>query len=299
VVRDQALVIRAARPTRVRPRRQPQPPSARESETAASRSRGSTSARRSARIPAARQVQLDVFGPVVDLIHELMLREAPLSSEHVRLVEAMVRAVQERWSEPDHGIWELRLPRRHHVHSKVMCWLTLDRAVRLLRRLRGRVNPEWETLRDEVARDVLENGWCEKVRSYASEYGCEELDAAVLHVGLSGLLAGTDKRFKQTVRAVESELRRGPTVYRYHYDDGLPGQEGGFHLCTSWLIDALWISGRRSEARALFERLCGLAGPTGLFSEEYWPETGTALGNHPQAYSHVGIIENAIRLSGS
>ena len=248
---------------------------------------------------AARQVQLDVFGPVVDLIYQLMEREAPLSSEHVRLVEAMVRAVRERWHEPDHGIWELRLPRRHHLHSKVMCWMTLDRAVRILRDMRGRVNPEWETLRDEIREEVLSRGWSESTQSFTADYDSQELDAAVLHIGLSGLIAPDDPRFVKTVNAIERELRSGPTVYRYHYDDGLPGQEGGFHLCTSWLIDALWLAGRRDEARALFGRLIQLTGSTGLMSEEYDPQTEIALGNHPQAYSHVGIIENALRLSSA
>ncbi|MCB9870077.1 MAG: trehalose-phosphatase [Planctomycetes bacterium] len=245
---------------------------------------------------AAHQVQLDVFGAVVDLIHGLLIQEAPLSAKHARLVGAMVEAVAQRWREPDHGIWELRQEPRHHVHSKTMCWLTLDRAVQVARLLEDRDAAEWRALRDEIAADVVEHGFNEQVGAFTSWYGGEHLDAAVLLVGLTGLLPARDPRFVRTVEAIERELRDGPTVYRYRFDDGLTGTEGGFHICASWLVESYLRIGRHEDARRLFAQIAALAGPTGQLSEQVDPATGTALGNVPQAYSHLGLIENAVML---
>jgi len=246
---------------------------------------------------AARQVQLDVFGPIVELVAVLSERDAPLSIEHWRLVEAMVRAVERRWNEPDHGIWEIRRPRRHHIHSKVMCWATVDRAVLIGERFFDRRRDDWAALRDSIAADVLVHGYKERVNAFTAAYDGEDLDAASLCVGLTGLLAPDDPRFLGTVEAIERHLRDGATVYRYRVDDGLPGFEGGFHLCTSWLIDSYILVGRIDEARRLFSRLVKLIGPTGILSEQYDPKRGIALGNTPQAYSHLGLIENALKLA--
>ena len=243
------------------------------------------------------QVQLDVFGPIAELIWQLLAAEAPLSSEHWRLVDATVRAVEARWHEPDHGIWEIRKPRRHHVHSKVMCWLTVDRGIRISERFLDRRRPEWEGLRDTIAADILAQGWDDDARTFTAAYGATDLDAAALWVGLSGLLDGSDPRFLTTIEAVERSLRHGPTVYRYLADDGLPGREGGFFLCASWLVEALVRAGRRDDAESLFESLVELAGPEGLLPEQFDPALGRTLGNHPQAYSHIGLIENALVLS--
>jgi GH15 family glucan-1,4-alpha-glucosidase len=245
---------------------------------------------------ASHQIQLDVFGPIVELLHQLAIREAPLSSEHWRLVNAMVSAVAQRWEEPDHGIWEIRMPRRHHVHSKVMCWLTVDRACRIARLYHGRTRRDWEALRGWIAEEVLEKGWSESIGAFKVAYETEEFDASALEVGLTGLLPPDDRRVVATVEAVSRQLRHGPVVYRYKYDDGLPGSDGGFHLCTSWLIRALADTGRREEARELFDGMVSLAGPTGLYSEEWGAKTQRALGNHPQAYSHLGLIEAALAL---
>ncbi|MFN8178295.1 MAG: trehalose-phosphatase [bacterium] len=245
---------------------------------------------------ASHQIQLDVFGPIVDLVLQLAEREAPLSSEHWRLVNAMVSAVAQRWEEPDHGIWEIRMPRRHHVHTKVMCWMTVDRACRVARLYEGRVRRDWEALRGWIAEEVVERGWSEKLRSFKVAYETEDVDASALEVGLSGLLPPGDPRFAATVDAVSKRLRMGPVVYRYRYDDGLPGAEGGFHLCTSWLIRAFARIGRPAEARELFDQMVRLAGPTGLYSEQWGAKTQRALGNFPQAYSHLGLIEAALAL---
>jgi len=246
---------------------------------------------------ASSQVQLDVFGPIVELIAQLARRDAPLSTEHWRLVDAMVQAVERRWHEPDHGIWEIRKPRRHHVHSKVMCWLTVDRAIDIAEHFLDRDRPEWRHLRQTIASDVLEKGYKPEINAFTAAYDGSDHDAASLWVGLSGLLAPDDDRFQGTIRAIEEHLLEGPTVYRYRADDGLPGYEGGWHLCASWLIEAYLISGREADARTLFEDMCNLAGPTGLLSEQYGARSKRALGNFPQAYSHLGLIECALRLA--
>jgi len=253
---------------------------------------------------ASRQVQLDVFGPIVDLIWVLLERGAPLSGEHWRLVKAMVEAVEQRWREPDHGIWEVRTAPRQHVHSKVMCWLTLDRAERISERFLARTPDGVARLRDEIAADVLAHGVDSDMGVFRSHYDADgadgsELDAAVLHVGLAGLVPPTDDRFVRTVEAVNRELRSGPAVYRYRYEDGLPGREGAFNICTCWLIQALALIGRADEARELLDAYVGLAGPTGLMAEEYDPHERRALGNFPQVYSHVGLIDAVLAVEAA
>ncbi len=248
------------------------------------------------------QVQLDVFGPIVDLIATLaQAREHKgiteprhaLPDADWELVRAMVSAVQRRWTEPDHGIWEIRGNPRHHVYSKVMGWLTVDRALTLAQRFGREVDPAWTALRDTIAEEVKIKGWNDDVQSYTAAYDGTDLDAATLHIGLSGLIDPSDPRFAATVVATEAELRSGSTVYRYHHDDGLPGGEGGFHLCAAWLVEAYLLIGKRSDAEALFAQLVDVAGPTGLLSEEYDPVAERSLGNHPQAYSHLGLLRCA------
>ena len=248
---------------------------------------------------ADHQVQLDVFGPVIELVHLLGDAYAPLSARHWRLVEDLVAAVDQRWTEPDQGIWEIRAAPRHHVYSKVMCWVTVDRAINIADLVFGRERPEWEKLRDVIAEDILENGWDEKANAFTAAYDGTDIDASALCVGLAGLIEADDPRFVSTVEAVETWLRSGATVYRYKHDDGLPGEEGGFNLMTAWLIDAKILIGDIDGARSLFEGYLALAGPTGLLSEEYDPVTGRALGNHPQAYSHLGLINSALNLAAA
>jgi len=242
---------------------------------------------------ADNQVQLDVFGPVAELIDTVTDRTGDLSEFQWGLLSQMVEAVASRWHEPDHGIWEARRSPRHHTYTKTMCWVTVDRALRVAARHGRTPEPHWQLLAETIREDVLREGWDDDVKSYTVAYDSPDLDAAVLHIGLSGLLDVTDPRFYQTVSAVERELRVGPTVFRYRYDDGLPGLEGGFHICTTWLIEAYLLSGRFDEAEALFDQLVTLVGPTGLLSEEFDPATETHLGNHPQAYSHLGFIRCA------
>lgn len=251
------------------------------------------------------QVQLDVFGPVVQLICDLSHRRKalgsaePLTDADWNLVSEMVFAVGSRWVEPDHGIWEIRGAPRHHVYSKVMCWLTVDRAVALAAEFGRDAPPGWATLRDVIAKQVCDRGWSDEVTSFTAAYDGTDLDAATLHIGLSGLIDPADERFAATVAATEAELRSGATVYRYHGDDGLPGTEGGFHLCAAWLVEAYLLIDQRPQAEALFDRLVTAAGPTGLLSEEYDPVAERALGNHPQAYSHLGLLRCAALLDAA
>jgi trehalose-phosphatase len=248
---------------------------------------------------AAHQVQLDVFGPIADLVALLAEYGAAVSQDHWRLTQAMVAAVEHRWREPDHGIWEIRGPRLQHVHSKVMCWHTVNRALTLEDYLYGRQNDHWCSLRDAIRADILEHGWSERAGAFVTAYGVDALDAATLQVGLTGLVPLDDTRFVRTVERVEEHLRRGPTVYRYVCDDGLPGREGGFHLCTAWLIEAYARLGRVDDARSLFDEYVQRAGPTGLFAEQYDPDTKLALGNLPQAYSHLGLINAALAIAAA
>jgi GH15 family glucan-1,4-alpha-glucosidase len=246
---------------------------------------------------AAYQVQLDVLGPIADLLALKASQGAALTPEHWRLTESMVAAVASRWTEADHGIWELRASRKHHVHSKVMCWHTVNCALCVAEYL-GQRREAWKDLRKSIAADILEHGWNPRRKAFCECYGGRHTDAASLWVGLSGLLPASDPRFRSTVEAVERDLRDGPTVYRYRYDDGLPGMEGGFNICTSWLIESYALLGRWKDAEELFAQYIALAGPTGLMSEEYDPRGKQALGNFPQAYSHIGLINAALRLAG-
>lgn len=246
---------------------------------------------------ANQQVQLDVFGPVVELIADLALARGFVTADDWALACDMVDAVGQRWQEPDHGIWEERMRPRHHVYSKVMCWLAVDRAIKLGEVFGKDIKSAWNGLRSEIASDVLDRGWNSARGSYMAAYDGDDLDAATLHIGLTGVIDPADERFQATVLATESELRSGSSVYRYRRDDGLPGDEGGFHLCTAWLVEAYLLIGRRTEAAELFKHLVNAAGPTGLLPEEYDPVAERSLGNHPQAYSHIGLIRCARLLS--
>ena len=246
---------------------------------------------------AARQVQIDVFGPIVQLIYTLAEAGAAISIDHWRLVDAMVTAVERTWHDPDHGIWEVRTDKHHHVHSKAMCWLALDRAVKLAEQFGAERREAWAALRDRIRDEVLERGYERRLGGFVAAYDRHEPDAAALAVGLTGLIDPDDSRFRGTVRLVQDRLLEGGTVYRYRYDDGIPGPEGGFHLCTGWLIESLVLIGERDEAKRLFDSLCASAGATGMMTEQWCPKERIGLGNTPQAYSHAAIINSALVLS--
>lgn len=244
------------------------------------------------------QVQLDVFGPICAMVADTAKQRGFVTSRDLTTVNACIEAVRRRWREPDHGIWEIRDAPRKHLHSRVMCWMAIDRALEVVR-LDGSQRPDWVVLQERIRHDILTNGWDPDVNSYVSAYGRQDVDAACLAVITSGLVAGTDPRAIGTIRAVEASLRDGPTVYRYRHDDGLPGTEGGMHICTSWLIEAYVAADMLDEAQNLYTQLLECAGSTGLLPEMHNPGTEHGLGNHPQAYSHLGLIRCALALDAA
>jgi trehalose 6-phosphate phosphatase len=251
---------------------------------------------------ASAQVQLDVFGPIVDLIAMVAERGAPVTPQIWRLVEQMVQAVHARWHEPDHGIWEFRSRPRHHVYSKTMCWQAVDRAIRVAEYVQERVPSGWGELRDAIREDVLAKGFSRahgKAGAFVCAYDLPEPDASVLTAGLSGMVAHDDPRLASTVDWVLERLGTKRGVHRYLFDDGLAGVEGAFHLCTGWAVRALCAMGKFDRARDYFQMILDARGPTGLLSEEAEVSSGAPLGNYPQAYSHLALIDAAFAMDGS
>ncbi|MFB8248973.1 glycoside hydrolase family 15 protein [Streptomyces sp. NPDC055952] len=256
---------------------------------------------------AVNQLQLDVYGEVMDSLS--LARESGLSPQPDvwALQRALMDFLSTHWRQPDEGLWEVRGGRRQFVHSKVMVWVAADRAVRTLR-----AHPEldgdldgWRALREEVHREVCEKGYDPERNTFTQSYGSRELDAALLLIPRVGFLPPDDPRVIGTIDAVREELEHGGLLRRYSTTssqltevDGLPGSEGTFLVCSFWLADALHMTGRTKEARELFERLAGLANDVGLLSEEYDPVAGRQLGNVPQAFSHIGLVHTALALFG-
>jgi GH15 family glucan-1,4-alpha-glucosidase len=249
---------------------------------------------------AAEQLQLDVWGEVLDGL--FLAREAGLASnaDSWDLQVALLDYLEGAWRQPDNGLWEMRGPRRHFTHSKVMAWVAFDRMVRSHRgsRLPGDVDL-WEARRDEIHADVCANGFNAGKNSFVQSYGGTELDASLLLIPRVGFLPGGDPRVAGTVEAVRRELSQDGFVLRYRTgpaEDGLPGSEGVFLACSFWLVDALYAVGRDAEAVELFERLLELRNDVGLFSEEWDPVARRQLGNTPQAFSHFPVIVTGLQL---
>jgi GH15 family glucan-1,4-alpha-glucosidase len=250
---------------------------------------------------AAGQFQLDVYGEVADALH--CARRAGIEPDENawRLEKALVAFVESTWSEPDEGIWEVRGPRRPFTHSRVMAWVALDRAVKGVERfgLDGPVE-RWRAVRDAIHADVCRHGYDAEIGAFVQFYGSKLLDASLLMIPLVGFLPCEDGRVRGTVQAIERHLARDGFVARYHTDpdvDGLPPGEGAFLPCSFWLADNLALLGRRTEARELFERLLAVRNDVGLLSEEYDPDAGRLLGNFPQSFSHVGLVNTARNLT--
>ncbi|HEX2503940.1 MAG TPA: glycoside hydrolase family 15 protein [Miltoncostaeaceae bacterium] len=247
---------------------------------------------------ASEQFQLDVFGEVMSAAFAVLEHTGQAIDPHFApRWRALVERVEGVWREPDDGIWEARGPRRHFTHSKVMAWVALDRAVRAAERMAPRPLVErWARQRDEVHAEVCEKAWDPARRTFTQYYGSAELDAAVLMIPIVGFLPGDDERVTGTIDAVREGLGHDGFVARYstaETDDGLPGTEGQFLACSFWLVSALALNGRRDEARALFERLLALRNDLGLLAEEYDVPRGRQVGNFPQAFSHLALIQAA------
>jgi GH15 family glucan-1,4-alpha-glucosidase len=259
---------------------------------------------------AVDQRQLDVYGEVIDAL--TLGRQAGLGfDKHVwSLQRQLLDFLEKHWHEPDEGIWEVRGPRRHFVHSKVMAWVAFDRVIHLVEQ--GNAGPleRWRAIRDEIHAQVLDQGYDARRGVFTQYYGSAELDASVLLIAEVGFLPPDDERVVSTVRVIKRELMRDGLVLRYTQPakavsgagradvDGLPGAEGAFLACSFWLVNALHLIGEYDEAVAIFERLLALRSDLGLLSEEYDPRYGRQVGNTPQAFSHVPLIQAALNLEG-
>ncbi|MGX1159362.1 GH15 family glucan-1,4-alpha-glucosidase [Pseudarthrobacter sp. SLBN-100] len=249
---------------------------------------------------AASQHQLDGYGWVIDAAWAFVDSGRRLTSETWRAMRGFADLVAATWEKPDAGIWEIRGDPAQHVHSKVMAWLALDRALRIAatHRLSRRRQLRWESARGQIVAELRTNGYNEALNSYTRSYGSKDLDAALLVLPLTGLEKPGSPRLRGTVDAVRRELSAGfPLLYRYPPgQDGLPGTEGAFLPCSFWLVQALANTGRHEEASALFEALLEKGSPLGLFSEEMEPSSGMFLGNFPQALTHSALVQAALAL---
>jgi len=254
---------------------------------------------------AVDQFQLDVYGEVMDTLHLAHHMGLPSDDAAWDLQRALLEFLEDHWRDPDEGIWEIRGPRRQFTHSKVMAWVALDRAVKAveLAGLEGPVD-RWRALRREIHEEVCRDGYDAERDTFVQYYGGKQIDASLLMIPLVGFLPASDPRVKGTVAAVQRELTVDGLVHRYPQEgsekvDGLPPGEGTFLACTFWLADNLALMGRRDEANAIFERLLTLRNDVGLLAEQYDPHDGRQLGNFPQAFSHVALVNTARNLSAS
>ena len=251
---------------------------------------------------ASTQLQLDVYGEVLDAFYEARANGAPANDAAWSLVRKLLEWLVDGWRLEDAGIWEVRGPNRHFTHSKLMAWVAFDRAIRFHEDF-DRDGPVdlWRTLRAEIHAEVLRRAWSEEKQSFTQSYDSTDLDAGVLLMPLVGFLPATDQRIVSTVEAIRRELTVEGLILRYRPQDadvdGLPGDEGVFLPCSFWLASVLELQGRHDEARELFERLLDLRSDLGLLSEEYDPHTHRQLGNFPQAFTHLSLVNTAFVLS--
>ncbi len=250
---------------------------------------------------ASDQLQIDVYGEVMDALYQGRVHGLAKEQYAWALQLKLLEHLEHAWPEPDEGIWEIRGERRHFVHSKVMAWVAFDRGVRSVEE-QGLEGPadRWREERDSIEREVHERGYDEELGSFVQSYGSRELDASLLMLPLVGFIPVTDPRMRGTIEAVERELLEDGLVRRYrsHVDgvDGLPPGEGVFLPCSFWLVDCYELLGRHDDAHALFERLVGLANDLGLLTEEYDPRAKRQLGNFPQAFTHMALVNSAFNV---
>jgi GH15 family glucan-1,4-alpha-glucosidase len=253
---------------------------------------------------ATHQFQLDVFGEIVGSLFQAHHAGIKLRDPDWRLLVALLDYLETKWREPDEGIWEVRGGRRQFTHSKMMAWLAFDRAVKLIEEsgFHGDHKLEhWKKARADIHLEVCERAYNPTKKAFTQYYGAEAMDASILLMPIMGFLPPNDPRLRTTVEAVERELIEDGFVLRYRPEeknvDGLPGSEGVFLPCSFWFADCLHLLGRKKEARELFERLLEVRTDLGLLAEEYDPKTNRQLGNFPQAFSHVALVNTANRLT--
>jgi GH15 family glucan-1,4-alpha-glucosidase len=252
---------------------------------------------------AAEQEQLDVYGEVTDALYQARRHNAGASLAAWELGRDVLGLLEQRWREPDEGIWEVRGTRRHFTHSKVMVWVAFDRAIKLCEEF-GREGPveRWRAIRDEIHAQVCHEAWNDELGSFTQSYGSRQLDASLLLLPMVGFLPPEDPRVRGTLDAVRAHLSADGFLLRYRTEeavDGLPSGEGTFLPCSFWLVDALALDGRQDEATELFERLLAVRNDVGLLAEEYDPRTGRLLGNFPQAFSHIALVNSAFNLGSN
>jgi GH15 family glucan-1,4-alpha-glucosidase len=251
---------------------------------------------------AHQQLQLDVFGEIADAVFQAHKggMEPPQYAQSILL--AILEYLAAAWQQPDEGIWEVRGGRQHFVHSKVMAWVVFDRAAKQLEEQGfGEQARRWRSIAEEIHAEICERGFDRDLNSFVQAYGSKRLDASLLQLAPVGFLPPTDPRIKGTLQAIEERLlSQREFVRRYERDntsDGLPEGEGAFLACSFWLVDNYMLCGRHAEAHELFERLVSHCNDVGLLAEEFDPATGRMLGNFPQAYSHIGLINSALNLT--
>jgi GH15 family glucan-1,4-alpha-glucosidase len=252
---------------------------------------------------AHEQFQLDTYGEMMDALHEARRHGLARDDHAWSLQQHVLDFLEGAWDQPDDGIWEVRGPARHFTHSKVLAWVAFDRAVEAVEQW-GRPGPvdRWRRLRADIHEEVCREGFNLELNAFTQSYGSDELDASTLLIPLLGFLPADDPRVLGTIEAVQRDLTRDGFVERYRSRDknevdGLPGHEGVFLPCSFWLVDALLMLERDDEARALFEKLLGVSNDLGLLAEEYDPGERRLLGNFPQAFTHVGLVNSAYNLS--
>jgi GH15 family glucan-1,4-alpha-glucosidase len=251
---------------------------------------------------AAGQYQLDVYGEVMSALWEARRFGASADDWAWGLQLELVKFLATAWAEPDEGIWEVRGPRRHFTHSKVMAWVAVDRAVRMVEEY-GYDGPvdTWRTLRKQIHEQVCAKGYNRRVGAFTQYYGSDDLDASALMIPLVGFLPATDARVRSTIEAIERDLTEDGFVIRYrdqaHLVDGVEGSEATFLACSFWMAECLHMIGRRDDARGLFDRLLEVRNDLGLLAEEYDTKRGRQAGNFPQAFSHVSLVNAALNLS--
>ena len=245
------------------------------------------------------QYQLDIYGEVMDSAHLYRKLVGEVDPEYWEYLRRVVAFVIDHWREPDEGIWETRGERQHFVFSKVMCWVALDRAIKAARALGLPGDVElWRSVRTEIKAEVLQKGYNANLGAFVQAYGSNSLDGAVLMLPLVGFIRADEPRMRSTIQAIERDLT-SPSGFLYRYrdlDDGLVGSEGAFTICSFWLADNFIALGELERARSLFERLCSCDNDLGLLSEEVDPVTAEMLGNFPQAFSHMALINTAVML---
>lgn len=244
---------------------------------------------------AAKQKQLDIYGELIEAFFETYRYERGIPDRAWNLISQITNYVCEIWNTPDYGIWEVRCEPKHFTHSKLMCWVAIDRSIRMAKYC-GFDAPvtKWYKVREEIKEAILKHGFNKEMNSFVQDFDSKYLDATALLIPLMEFLPANDPRVQGTIDAIQNNLSHNGLIYRYNGEDGLPGGEGTFLLCTFWMVDVLALSGRVDEAEKLYQSVLKHISPVGLFAEEYDAAHNLQLGNFPQGFSHIGLINSAL-----